>query len=139
MAKKTILTVDRKGTARGIVSPLVEKVMSTLGTPEIERASNVEPTPELSVEAVLWLARDAPHKKRPTAFEEADIPRTAILSALRLREMLPSATWWADLLRQEGGVVLGPFGTRQEALDAEEVWLRERRIPICRPCRATGS
>ena len=40
------------------------------------------------------------------------------------RELL-SATWWDDM-GPSGGPVLGPFGTRGEAIEAETGWLSER-------------
>ena len=114
MAKREEIIVSTKGVARGIVSPLVERVAAKLGTPEIERASHVEPWNELSAKA------------QSEVFKHDTMP--AILAAVQ-------GKWFADLLKQEGGSVLGPFDTRQEALAAEETWLRERNIPICGPCR----
>jgi hypothetical protein len=39
--------------------------------------------------------------------------------------------WKADLL-PVAGPVLGPFTTRQEALDAEVAWLKRTHIPVPR-------
>lgn len=39
----------------------------------------------------------------------------------------PSQGWTADMA-PSGGPVLGPFPTRQAALDAEAVWLLDRKL-----------
>lgn len=111
--------VGKDGSIRAIVSPVVERLARKLGTPEIHRASNVEPTAELSQAAKDWICQ----------YLHIDVT-----------QYLPdqpwmTGNWWADLLRQTDGVVLGPFDTREEALAAEETWLRERNIPVCVPCR----
>jgi hypothetical protein len=35
----------------------------------------------------------------------------------------PEGNWWADM-EPSGGPVLGPYGSRSEALEAEREWLR---------------
>ena len=72
--------------------------------PVIRRASNVDPTGDLSPTAFLWLAH-------------------------RNIETLSPADWWGDML-PVNGPVLGPFKTRQEALDAETTWLKAHGIPL---------
>lgn len=44
----------------------------------------------------------------------------------RASHVEPSGGQWTADLSPVGGPVLGPFGLRQAALDAEVAWLRER-------------
>lgn len=55
----------------------------------------------------------------------------------RASHVEPSDGGWTADLAPVGGPVLGPYVTRQEALDREVEWLREHGIPICEPCRET--
>ncbi len=117
MAKKTKMIIPLHGIStgkvpvRGLYDPIVDKVIGRLGDKKTTRASHVEPGNELSTEALRWLMR---------------------------REISPSLPasankWWADML-PVGGPVLGPWATREDALEAEESWLHEHHIPYCRPC-----
>ena len=45
--------------------------------------------------------------------------------------------WWADMA-PSGGPVLGPFDTRQAALDAEVVWINQHVLTEA-PCRNVSS
>ncbi len=56
--------------------------------------------------------------------------RPAITRASRV-EPDELGRWTADL-RQVGGLVLGPFGRRSEALEAERAWLEANWLT--RPC-----
>lgn len=94
--------VGRDGTARCLYSEAVLPIMRALGAIQTRRASRVEPTASLSEDAVRALA----------ATEEFPLPEDA---------------WWADMTLS-GGPVLGPFSTRQEALEAEIEWLKQHRI-----------
>lgn len=106
MAKKEIiLGVD--GTIRHVYSEDLEPLSKELGQQTIRRASHVEPTGSLSSEAWVWLMRES-----RVPINQIDLPEG----------------WWADMLPVYGPV-LGPFSTRQEALDAEVVWLSEHHIP----------
>lgn len=68
-------------------------------------------------------------------YEEAiDLAALGALSITRASHVEPDerGRWWADLA-PVGGPMLGPFGIRSEALDAERDWL-ERHCLIERRC-----
>jgi hypothetical protein len=47
---------------------------------------------------------------------------------VRASEVEPCAGGWqADMRRQDGCTILGPFPLRQQAIDAEVAWLRTHR------------
>lgn len=77
-----------------------------LGTVTVERASFVEPV------------IDAPHSI------DLGMPSETVRDFIYQRG--PFAGWTADM-RPSDGPVLGPFKTRQAALDAERCWLREEK------------
>ncbi len=56
-------------------------------------------------------------------------PRTERVSDV---EPLRDGRWEADLSRVLGPI-LGPYSTRQEALDAEVAWLLANDLPVARP------
>lgn len=70
--------------------------LSLLGKGKRPRASFVEPTEELTGDAVDWLMAN--------------------------EIVIPDEAWWADL-GVSGGPVLGPFISRSAALEAERHWL----------------
>ena len=107
--KREEIIISPDGTVRGVYSPIVDKITKALGDPVTQRASHVEPTNELSDKAAQWLWDN---KEEP---------------------VLPDK-WWADMLPVEGPV-LGPYDTREEALDEEVKWLHAHNIPVCEPCR----
>jgi hypothetical protein len=61
--------------------------------------------------------------------EELDLRQLGELSIHRASHVEPDARgqWLADL-SPVGGPTLGPFGTRSEALAAEEAWLVANRL-----------
>ena len=96
---------DRDGTARTIYGE--EIALTKLGTVELRRASHVDPTAELTVDARTWLL--------DKYVEMND----------HLASASPSkACWWADMMPMNGPV-LGPFDTRSDALAAEVAWIDE--------------
>lgn len=48
----------------------------------------------------------------------------------RASHVEPCETGWSADLTPVNGPVIGPYETRQEALDAEVKWLEENKIPI---------
>ncbi len=113
-----ILPRNSKDPIRAIYTPEVQKVAEAIGTVELERASHVEPTRELTHAAASWL-----ELHNPEAFDwSLAIP------------LLPTNKWWADML-PVNGPVLGPFDDRDTALKTESAWLREHNIPVCHKCR----
>lgn len=130
MAKREII-ISRSGVARAIYDPQVHRLLSSLGTPEIRRASNVEPTAELSDRAVELLLRQ---RQPPLDAYPAELVMTPYLLT-GLRQRLPQG-WWADC-SPSAGPVLGPFVDRDTALQAETTWLRDNRIPTCSQCANT--
>lgn len=101
--------ISPTGEVRAIYSPLTSQIAKALGGPvTTRRASHVEPTADLSEAA------------RRSIFE--------IWGCWPSEVLWPSA-WWADMT-PVGGPVLGPYETREEALDDEKVWLEEHNIPV---------
>lgn len=100
--KKIRISIPLAGGPRAIHSPEAKAVLEKLGAIETRRASHVEPTSEISEEALKMLGAS--------------------------REQLPPDKWWADMLPVRGPV-LGPFDTREEALSEEVVWLNAHGIP----------
>lgn len=113
------IIISPTGDARHVYSEKLAEITAPLGTTTLRRASHVEPTSELSTAAMHYL------------------------TALQGWKALVVAAWWADMIPScppGSPEVLGPFATRQEALDAEAVWLREHNIPVlCEPCRVAPS
>lgn len=102
----------------GKISTLYTDAMplKELGQMAIKRASHVDGSADLTPVAVEWLWSHQPDLFQPQ-------------SSVALREQLGFDKWWADLL-PSGGPVLGPFDTRQAALDAEVAWLREHMFHV---------
>lgn len=115
-----IIPRNSKDPIRAIYTPQVQKVAEAAGSIELERASHVEPTVELTHAAVGWLMAN-----KRDVFEERG---GAVIG------LLPSNKWWADML-PVGGPVLGPFDDRDTALKTESDWLRAHNIPVCTKCR----
>lgn len=59
--------------------------------------------------------------------EELDLREIGKLQITRASNVDPDAAgyWWADMA-PSGGPVLGPYGSRSEALGAEQEWLLEK-------------
>jgi hypothetical protein len=59
--------------------------------------------------------------------EELDLREIGKLQITRASHVDPDAAgyWWADMA-PSGGPVLGPYGSRSEALGAEQEWLLEK-------------
>jgi hypothetical protein len=59
------------------------------------------------------------------------------LTITRASHVEPDASghWWADLT-PVGGVRVGPFTLRSEALAAERIWLEEHGLPL--PCNVSS-
>lgn len=99
---------------RGIYDPKMMPIVETLGECELARASHVEPTASLSESTKDWLACFA---------------RLGNSEHYKGQPELPKNKWWADM-QPVGGPVLGPFDTRDEALEKEVEWLQKNKIPV---------
>lgn len=98
-----MLWINRRGQLRAIYSPLVADIATAVGGEiSIRRASHVEPWSELSDAAKQAVPPDA---------------RTA-----------SSVAWYVDLT-PVSGPVLGPFTTREAALEIEKAWLFAQAVP----------
>lgn len=133
MTDKQPLTVfiSRGGEIRHTHSTEAAAITSDVtGARSLRRASKVEPTAELSEEAIAWLAICAPHPKPAfIVWSPSHIPFRSAINALRGSIMLHAADkWWADML-PSNGPVLGPFFTNTEALTAELAWLDRHGVP----------
>lgn len=123
--------VSKSGEVRHVHSTEAAKITGDLpGERSLRRASKVEPTAELSDEAIAWLAVCDPEPRVAfVTWRPSMIPTAETCGRLRdtLVEIYPDR-WWADLL-PSGGPILGPFGTNQEALQAELDWLDAHQVP----------
>jgi hypothetical protein len=61
--------------------------------------------------------------------EELDLRALGKLQITRASHVEPDAEgyWWADM-GPSGGTMLGPYGSRSEALEAERGWLEAHHI-----------
>lgn len=131
--KKITLVVSPKGEVRHTYSPEAEKITAGLGGQRtIRRASKVEPSAELSDDAIVWLALCQPAPRTVFITWPRDTVPTADavagLRAVLASEPAWSGLWWADML-PSGGPVLGPYADRDTALEAELAWLHDNGIP----------
>jgi hypothetical protein len=105
------VVISPSGEVRAIYSPLTAQIAKAMGgAVTTRRASHVEPTADLSERALRELEEKF---KRETK----DLQEIFVHS------------WWADMT-PVGGPVLGPYDTREEALNDEKVWLEEHNIPV---------
>ena len=87
----------------------------------------------------MELVVDAGGDVRCVYGEELDLRELGKLQITRASHVEPDAEgyWWADM-GPSGGPVLGPYGSRTEALGAERGWLiRERQVQLLCP-ESTG-
>lgn len=127
------VVLDKEGNARHLVDENNNEFYEVFGPVEaIQRSSHVEPTYELSNEAVLFLFGEGSLVDYQIPF---DVERRILLlpehtHAHELRKLLPKNVWWADMFPCGRREVLGPFNTRQEALQAEVDWLVKNHLPV---------
>ncbi len=142
------------GQIKGLSSDKID--LRQIGKVQLKRASHVDGSADLSTTAIMWLcAKGSLEQKRLFSLidELTDQQRLAFLAGVglakpeeaipehvdMLRASLPSDIWWADLSPSKGPV-LGPFDTRQAALDAEVAWLRVHEFKVSEiACNETGS
>jgi hypothetical protein len=72
----------------------------------------------------MELVVDAGGSVRCIYDEELDLRKIGKLRITRASHVEPDAEgyWWADM-GPSGGPILGPYGSRSEALGAENVWI----------------
>jgi hypothetical protein len=104
MMRTLKIVIPREGPPRALYSEAAQALLAPVGDMQIRRVSYVEPTDSLSDAATAWLSK---HHTGP----------------------LPPNAWWADLTLVRGPV-LGPFNTRDYALQEEIDWLHEHAIPF---------
>ena len=77
----------------------------------------------------MELVVDAGGSVRCIYDEEIDLREIGTLKITRASHVEPDAEgcWWADM-GPSGGPVLGPYGSRSEALRAERGWLNAEAI-----------
>jgi hypothetical protein len=80
-----------------------------------------------SMTAEMELVVDSGGDVRCIYGEELDLREIGKLQITRASHVDPDAAgyWWADMA-PSGGPVLGPYGSRTEALGAEREWLYSR-------------
>jgi hypothetical protein len=110
---KKIITVKPDGTMKFVYDDKLKGLMEH-GKATIKRASHVDPTEELTEEAKQWIRNSS-----------------VVCPGDELSEFHP-CRWWADML-PSGGPVLGPFPTRQAALDAEVEWINDHVLTGVQP------
>lgn len=124
--------------------------LKNIGAVAIKRASHVDATADLRDDALVCLFLDRNElfreSKQTDGFTPEQLamikentpelaclpPMTATAESLRARFLPGPDAWWADLL-PSNGPVLGPFESRQEALDAEVAWLRVHEFKVNDP------
>lgn len=124
----------KNGEVRHIYNENLEEISQAISDKrETTRASHVEPSASLSEAAREWISDYA---------AKHGYPCTMNGSPGELRVVWPQDVparwpncWWADMLPMNGPV-LGPYATRQVALDAEVEWLDEHHL-LCLDCRGT--
>ena len=81
----------------------------------------------MTAEIEMELVVDAGGDIRCIYDEALDLRELGKLQITRASHVEPDAEgyWWADM-GPSGGTVLGPYGTRGEALEAERGWLGPR-------------
>jgi len=88
------------------------------------------------VASEMELVIDAGGSVRCIYDEALDLREIGTMKITRASHVEPDAEgyWWADM-GPSGGPVLGPFGSRSEALAAERGWLvrRMQANPTCKP------
>lgn len=106
------VVISPSGEVRALYSPLTAQIAKAMGGPvTTRRASHVESTADLSPQA------------RETIARQRNLPATYDL------DVFFAERWWADMT-PVNGPVLGPYDTREKALDDEKVWLEEHNIPV---------
>lgn len=110
---EVIIPRSRTGAARALYSPEAQALLAPLGDITIRRASRVETWEDLTEAARIWLVDGSIWGYAQALYHPNDIANV----------------WWADMI-PVGGPVLGPFNSRDEALEAEVGWLRDRDYPL---------
>lgn len=130
--QKIVMFISPKGEVRHTYSPEATRISNSLGRQTtIRRASKVEPSAELSDEAIVWLALCEPDPRQVfIAWPRETIPTADAIAGLRSVLMADywATKWWADML-PSGGPVLGPYDDRDTALEAEIAWLQDNQVP----------
>lgn len=139
MAKHEII-FGQRGDARAVYSPVTDGILRGLGGEfSTRRASNVEPTEELSDSAVCWLWQHGFHVALGEPCTDEGVAAAVAMSpdaivAATVRPQLPRK-WWADMRPlNPDGPVLGPYDDRDTALAEEVKYLKEHNIPVCLDC-----
>ena len=125
MVKNHKIRIGPKGQIQHIHDDKVTEVTSQMGTPEIKRASHVEPKSQLFKDHPItreWLIQNLIVNKPTTA--DTCMSRFAAEAVV---DAWPGHYWFASMLPCDGPV-LGPFMKRQHALDAEVVWLHKHNL-----------
>lgn len=121
MSKQTVV-VGKDGSLRGIYSPLVASLAQSIGQPDVRRASHVDPTGDLSQEALAYIYNRVGDGNKFVDYMPA--------SDVYLSRPEAAGLWWADMLPVGHGV-LGPWSPadRDKALAAEVAFLQANHIP----------
>jgi hypothetical protein len=106
--------VGADGTVRFIHDDEMTKAMASAGHMSIQRASHVEPV-TVPPGGQIYIGR------REGGLLYLSSPTREIVA------------WGADMA-PVGGPVLGPFGSRELALEEERLWLLRNNLPACREC-----
>ena len=125
----TVIVIDPDGTAKHLVDPVSERIAAAIG-PKVstQRSSHVESWHDLSGKARNHVLS---HEDRLASISDDRLYDSFVDGPDGVIEASRDITnfFWADML-PVNGPVLGPFKTRQEALDAETTWLKAHGIPL---------
>lgn len=110
---KTVdLVIRPDGTIESVHADSLVPFFNKMGSMTRSRASRVEPTEELSDEAIHSL------------MTQKVMPETGLDLGLAFLLFHFPAAWWADMT-PSAGPVLGPFDLHQQAIEAELRWLHD--------------
>ena len=110
---KLTIVIDNEGRIRHLLEDSCELIDRVSGSVDkIVRNSHVE----------TW------HSLAESAKQQL-LDRNVVAGDTIVGHDLPLAkAWWADM-QPVRGPVLGPFTTREDALEAELIWLRQKGLP----------
>jgi hypothetical protein len=131
VAKRLEVIVTSTGEMRSIHSDDIMPILRQIGNVEVRRASHVEPAAGMREEAREWIRKEISERRVPPLILYYMSCGRAIIWEHGIPITINGVDqWYADLLPVRGPVI-GPYDSKQEALDAEVEWLKAHNYPIC--------
>ena len=135
MAKQLELIISPNGTSRHLNDPDANRVFAAVGPAQsVRRNSRVDTWMDLTA-----TARNLIRQVDDGRMALFCVHGSHVMSQLRADGAHVTATayvvwdclWWADM-RLSGGPILGPYNTREDALQEEKTWLSRHELPAPR-------